>query len=275
LIGSPLAGWLLGVHWHSLTGWRWLFILEGIPAVLVGIITLVYMTDRPNEASWLAPDEQKWLINELQTELQAKKKLRNYTIWEAFSDRQILTLSAAYFLALTGALGTIYWIPTFIKRISGFSNSTVTSLLLIPALIGFVGMLVNGWHSDKTAERHWHTAAPLLIASFMFFLSILGRHDIRFAISFLLLGSGIMYAYYPTFWAIPTMMLGEAAAAATFGLINSLGQLGGLFGNYTVGVLNDRTHSLTASFGFIALVYVAAGTLILYLRRRESLNIRS
>ena len=270
LIGSPLAGWLLGVHWRSITGWRWLFILEGVPAVLVGIITLLYMTDRPREAKWLSPDEQKWLVDELEAELQAKKKLRNYTIREAFCDRHILILISAYFLALTGALGTIYWIPTFVKRISGFSNQTVTSLLLIPALIGFAGMLINGWHSDKTAERHWHTAAPLLIASSMFFLLVLARHDVPFAIAFLLLGSGVMYAYYPTFWTIPTVMLGEAAAAATFGLINSIGQLGGLFGNYTIGVLNDRTHSLVASFGFIAFVYVLAGALIVSQRTRRS-----
>src|SRR5215467_1235781 len=124
LIGSPLAGWLLGVHWGSIAGWRWLFILEGVPAVLVGIVTLLYMTDRPSQASWLDPDEQNWLIDELQTELQAKKRLRNYTIKEAFSDRQIQILIAAYFLALTGALGTVYWIPTFVKRISGLANQT-------------------------------------------------------------------------------------------------------------------------------------------------------
>src|SRR5581483_11345254 len=173
-------------------------------------------------------------------------------------------------LALTGALGTIYWIPTFVKRISGSSAQTVTSLLLIPALIGFAGMLINGWHSDKTAERHWHTATPLLIASSMFFLLVIARHDVPLAIAFLLLGSGVMYAYYPTFWTIPTVMLGEAAAAATFGLINSIGQLGGLFGNYTIGILNDRTHSLVASFGFIALVYVLAGALIVSQRTRRS-----
>jgi len=270
LIGSPLAGWLLGVHWQSITGWRWLFILEGIPAVIVGIITMLYMTDRPTEARWLNPDEQKWLVNELETEIQAKKKLRNYTIREAFCDRKILILITAYFFALTGGLGTIYWIPTFLRRISGFSNQTLTSLLLIPALIGFAGMLINGWHSDKTAERHWHTAIPLLIASSMFFLLVLARHDVPFAIAFLLLGSGALYANYPTFWTIPTMMLGEAAAAATFGLINSIGQLGGLFGNYTIGFLNDRTHSLIASFGFIAFVYVVAGTLILGLRTHPS-----
>ena len=270
LIGSPLAGWLLGVHWWSIAGWRWLFIVEGAPAVIVGIITLFYMTDRPSDARWLTPEEQQWLVNELQTELEAKKKVRSYTIKEAFFDRHILTLITAYFLALTGLLGTVYWIPTFLKRISGFPTQTITSLLLIPALMGFVGMLSNGWHSDKSGERHWHSAIPLLAAALMFALLILVRRDIPVAIACLLLGSGVAYAYFPTFWAIPTIILGEAAAAATFGLINSIGQLGGLFGNSTIGFLNDRTHALTASFGFIGFVYLVAGSLIVILRIRPS-----
>jgi MFS transporter, ACS family, tartrate transporter len=273
LIGSPLAGWLLGVHWRSLAGWRWLFILEGIPAVIVGIITYFYMTDRPAQAGWLPQDERDWLVNELQAELQAKKKIRNYTIMEAFCDLRILRLIFAYFLALTGALGTIYWIPTFVKRLSGFSNRTVTSLLLIPALMGIAGMLINGWHSDRTAERHWHSAIPLVAAGLMFGLLTAFRHEVPLAIACLLLGSGFLYSYYPAFWAIPTMMLSEAAAAATFGLINSIGQLGGFAGNYAIGFLNDRTHSLAGSFAFIGIVYVAAGGLILSLRIRNSIAV--
>ena len=272
LIGAPLAGWLLRVHWQSLAGWRWLFIMEGLPAVLVGIITCFYMTDRPAQARWLPRDERNWLVNELKVELEEKKTLRNYTIMEAFCDRRILILMAAFFLALSGALGTIYWIPTFVKRLSGVSNQAVTSLLLVPALLGFLGLLINGWHSDKTGERHWHAAIPLLCSGLMFALVTCTRHEVPLAVPFLLLGSGFLYAYYPAFWAIPTMMLGETAAAATLALMNSIGQLGGLAGNYAIGVLNDRTHSLTASFGFIALVYLAAGSLILYLRRRHSLD---
>jgi ACS family tartrate transporter-like MFS transporter len=270
LIGSPLAGWLLGVHWRSLAGWRWLFILEGIPAIILGIITVFYLTDWPAQARWLPVDEREWLVNELQGELQAKKKIRNYTIMQAFCDLRTLRLTVAYFLALTGALGTVYWIPTFVKRLSGYPVRTVTSLLLVPALIGIVGMLVNGWHSDRTSERHWHTAAPLIAAGSMFALLIIVRRETPVAIMCLLLGSGFLYAYFPTFWAIPTLMLSESAAAATFGLLQSIGQLGGFAGNYTIGFLNDRTHSLMASFAFIALVYFGAGSLILSLRARNT-----
>jgi ACS family tartrate transporter-like MFS transporter len=272
LIGSPIAGWVLGVHWWQLAGWRWLFILEGTPAILLGFITVFYLTDWPLQARWLRQAERDWLVGELQTELQAKKRIRDYTIMQAFCDRRILLLIVAWFLALTGALGSIYWIPTFVKRLSGSSDRAVTSLLLVPALIGIAGILINGWHSDKKAERRWHAAVPLIAAGLTFGLLIPARHDFPLAISFLLLGSGFFYAFYPVFWSIPTAMLCESAAAATFGLINSIGQLGGFAGPYVIGFLNDRTHSLTASLGFIALVYVAAGGLILSLRIRDPLN---
>ena len=269
LIGSPIAGWLLGVHWWSLAGWRWLFILEGIPAIFLGIVTIFYLTDWPSHARWLPADERAWLVSELQAEVDAKKKIRNYTITQAFCDRRVVGLIAAWFFALTGSLGTIYWIPTFVKRLSGSSNRMVTSLLLVPALIGIAGMLVNGRHSDKKAERQWHTAVPLFAAGVMFGLLVFIPGEGPLAVSCLLLGSGFLYAYYPAFWAIPTMMLSEAAAAATIGLINSLGQFGGFAGNYTIGFLNDRTHALTASFGFIAIVYFVSGSLILSLRVRD------
>jgi MFS transporter, ACS family, tartrate transporter len=236
------------------------------PAVLLGIVTVFYLTDLPSQAQWLPSDERDWLVRELAEELTAKKKIREYTIKEAFSDRRTLLLVAVYFLAISGALGNIYWIPTFVKRLSGFSNRTVTSLLLIPALIGLFGTLANGWHSDKTAERRWHASVPLLAAGLMYGLLVLFQHDTFWSISFLLLGSGCLYAFYPPFWAMPTMILGESAAAATFGLITSVSQVGGFAGPYVISYLNERTHALTASFEFIALAYVAAGTLVFLLR---------
>jgi len=272
LIGSPIAGWLLGVYWWSLTGWRWLFILEGIPAIVLGVATIFYLTDWPSHAHWLPEDERNWLVSKLQAELQAKKRTREYTILQALCDRRVLLFTAAFFLALSGALGNIYWIPTFVKRLSGFSDRGVTTLLIIPALIGIAGMLINGWHSDKSSERRLHTAIPLLAAASMYALLILAGNNFALAISLLLLGSGFFYAFLPVFWSMPTMILSQSAAAAAVGLINSIAQLGGLVGPYTIGFLNDRTHSLTASFGFISLVYVAAASLLLALRVRDPLQ---
>ena len=272
LIGSPVAGWLLGVHWFLLAGWRWLFILEGIPAIVVGVTTLFYLTDWPAQARWLPEDEREWLSDELRSELDAKKRIRSHTIVQAFLDRRVAMLTAAWFLSLTGTLGGIYWMPTFVKRMSGLSDRWVTSLLLLPALLGIAGMLLNGRHSDRTGERRWHTAIPLFVSGLMFELLLVARHAGPLAIVLLLLGSGIFFAFYPVFWSIPTMMLSESAAAATFGLINSLGQCGGFAGPFVIGLLNDRTHSLNASFAFIGLVYLAAGAFTLTLKVRNPLE---
>jgi MFS transporter, ACS family, tartrate transporter len=266
LVGAPIAGWLLGVQWPWLTGWRWLFIVEGIPAIVMGCVTLFYLTDRPSQARWLRQDERDWLETELRSELEAKKQIRNPTISEAFRDRRILLLIAAWFLALSGLLGSVYWIPTFVKRLSGLPDRTVTTLLIFPALIGVCGTLINGWHSDKTGERRWHTAFPLLAAGLLYAMSIPTHNEPVLVLVFLLLGSGAFYACQPIFWSIPTTILGESAAAASFGLINSVGQLGGLSGPYLIGLLNEKTHTLTASLGFVALAYIGAGGLVASLK---------
>ncbi len=266
LIGAPMAGWLLAVDWPWLAGWRWLFILEGVPAILLGIVTVFYLTDWPSQAHWLPQDEREWLVDQLQAELRAKKKIRDYTIWEAFSDRRIVVLIVAWFLALSGILGNTYWVPVFLKRLTGFPTRTITSLLMVSALIGFAITLLNGWHADKTSERRWHAAVPIAASGLMYVLLLVAHDRIWFTVPLLLLGTAFFYGFYPCFWAIPTSMLSESAAAATFGLINSIGQLGGFAGPYIIGYLNDRTHSLGASFALIALSYIASGSLILILR---------
>ena len=286
MLGSPLAGALLGIHWLHLAGWRWLFILEGVPAVILGIITLFYLTDRPAEARWLPPDEREWLSAELAAETQTKKKARDYTILQAFCEPRILLLAAAWLFATTGFLGNTYWIPTFIKRLSGFPIRTVTSLLLIPGLLGLAAILINGWHSDKTAERRWHAALPLLFGGILYVILVAAQPPLHsnpvgaglappatasiiLPVALLLVGSAFYYPFLPAFWAMPTAILSESAAAASIGLINSIGQLGGFAGPYLIGSLNDRTHSLTASFAVIAAAYLAASAAILTLRLRH------
>jgi ACS family tartrate transporter-like MFS transporter len=261
VFGSLIATWLLGVHWRGLTGWRWIFILEGIPPMLLGIITIFYLTDRPREAGWLSADERDWIDRELQREAAAKKSVRDYTILQAFGDKQILLLILAYFFAHCGAQASTYWVPTIIKRLSGLPSSQVALLAALPGLVGILAMLGNGWHSDKTNERRWHSVIPLLIAACGYLL-LLATHNFTIVIMLLIVGGGVMFGYYPVFWSMPTLVLTETAAAASFGFINSIGQTGGFVGPYAVGYLNQRTGSLSAAFAFIGISYLLAGSVL-------------
>jgi MFS transporter, ACS family, tartrate transporter len=269
LIGSPIAAWLLGIGWRGLAGWRWLFILEGIPAILMGLVTLFYLTDHPSQARWLSPAEREWISSELQTEKQAKKETQAFTIWQAFRDRRTLLLLLPYFLANTSNTSVVFWLPTFIKRLSGLPSAKVALLVLLPSLAGLLGLLVNGWHSDKTGERRWHTAIPLTCLGMAYLLLISVNANFPLAMALFTLAGGFAFAYYPAFWAMPTMILSESAAAATFGLINALGHCGGFFGPYIIGDLNTRTRSLRPGFAFIAACYLVAALFIARLKVRN------
>jgi predicted MFS family arabinose efflux permease len=227
------------------------------------------MTERPSEASWLAADERHWITGAIAAEIDAKKAVCHYSILQAFRDRRVIRLSAVYFMVITGSLSNIYWIPTFVKRLSGASIATVTSILMIPAAIGLAATLGNGWHSDRKAERRWHAAAPLLIAGVMYAAAPFFSSDPRLSVGLLVVGSAAVYAFYPAFWSLPTMILSGTAAAATFGLIVSASQLGGIVGPYVIGFLNDQTQSLSYGFLFIALSYLTAAFLLLGIRIRQ------
>src|SRR5215475_4854177 len=145
VVGSLAASWLLGVHWAGIAGWRWIFIVEGAPAVLLGIVTIFYLTDWPKEAQWLEPDERDGIASEIEAEIQAKKKARDHTILQAFRDKRVLLLMVPYFLAQVGAQSSVFWIPTFLKRISGLPASKVALWVAVPGFIGIADMLLNGW----------------------------------------------------------------------------------------------------------------------------------
>jgi len=254
--GGIIAASLLGVRWLGIVGWRWLFILEGIPAILIGAVTLFYLTDWPREARWLPEDEREWITRELAAETAAKKRVRDYSIWEAFRDRRISLLTLAWLLGLTAAQSTGYWLPTFIKRISSLPDTRVALLGSLPGLVGIAALVVNGWHSDRTGERKWHAVLPLFCAGISFLLVL--RTGGHFAITMTLfsLALAMWYSYQPVFWTMPTMILCESAAAASLGLINSVGQLGGLAGPYAVSYLNEKTGGLQGAFVFIGVTYL-------------------
>ena len=269
VVGSVLASWLLDVHWKGVAGWRWIFILEGIPPIILGVVTVFYLTDWPRQASWLSEDERNWISSEIEAETVAKKKVRDYTIWQAFCSTQVIMLIVAYFFVLTASLAMTYFIPTFVKRLSGLPTPKVALLLAFPGLLGIAGMLLNGWHSDTRGERRWHIVVPLAFGGTVYALVPFVSHNFHAAMALLIVGSGIMFSYYPVFWSIPTTILAESAAAACCGLINSTAQIGGLFGPYIVGYLNDRTGVLAPALVFIGACALIAATLIALVKIRS------
>ena len=263
LIGSPLAGLLLGITWLGLRGWRWLFILEGIPAVVFGVITLFYLTDWPRTASWLRPDERDWINDELEREKQAKKKVRSYTIWQALSQRDVILLTLSYFCATTGGYGIAFWLPTILKRLSGQSDLRVSLLAALPYLAGFVTQQWNSWHSDKSYERRWHATIPIFLCGLILLLAVTFGSNIMLAVVLFTLVGASYFAFHPCFWAVQTAFLSESAAAASIGLINSLGNLGGFAGPLIMGYLVNRTHSFTAGLLYLVGNLCLSGILML------------
>ena len=267
IIGSPLGGWLLGVHWFGLQGWRWLFIVEGIPAIVFGIITVFYLTDWPREARWLPPEEREWIAAELEQEALAKKASRSYKVLEALRQPAVIRLTVIYFFAVSSIYSLTIWLPTFLKRASGMSDLAVTLLSILPYVAVLLAMLFNGWHSDRTNERRWHTAIPLMFGVVAFALTILSGSHFWFAFVCLIVASSAN-AFLPSFWPMPSAFLGESAAAASIGLINSIGNLGSLVTPSVIGYFLDRTHSFTPGFLYVIVSLLIAIYLILTLPLR-------
>ncbi len=268
VIGSPLAGLLLGLSWLGLRGWRWLFILEGIPAVLLGVITLFYLTDWPHQAKWITPEERDWISAELKKEKEAKQKVARPTIWQALRHRNVILLTLCYFFALTGNYGIAFWLPTLLKRISGQSDLKITLLASLPYLAGFVIQQLNGWHSDHAHERRWHAAVPLLLSGVFLFVSIQLGSSLALSTLFFTLVGAAYYGFHPAFWAMPTEFLSESAAAAAIGLINSVGNLGGFVGPFVIGYLLNRSHSFTGGLWYLVGSFLVSGVLMLVVTGR-------
>jgi ACS family tartrate transporter-like MFS transporter len=274
VIGSPLAGLLLGISWWGLRGWRWLFILEGIPAVVFGVVTLFYLTDWPRQANWLTDDERNWISNVLHQEKQAKQKIRSYTIWQALVQRDVILLTCCYFCATTGGYGIAFWLPTILKRLSGQSDIRVSLFAALPYLAGFVLQQVNGWHSDREQERRWHAGLAIFLCGISLLLAVaFGSSNMTAAVILFTVVGGCYFSFHPCFWAVPTAFLTESAAAASIGLINSLGNLGGFVGPLVMGYLVHRTHSFRAGLLYLVGSLCLSGILMLAVgvgRRRVS-----
>jgi MFS transporter, ACS family, tartrate transporter len=257
-VGSALAGWLLPIHWMGLSGWRWLFVVEGLPAVVLGAITLFYLTDYPAEAGWLPEAERAAIVSAIAGESVARAKHGSLGFGHAWRDSRLVLIATGYFFYILGLVTNTLWMPTFLQRLSNLPPATVARFVMLPAAAGVAGLLLNSWSADKSGEHKWHAVIPLL-AGGCCYLAI-SVFAVRIAAALLLFTLFYLFtsAAFPSIWAMPTMFLSEATAAAAFGLINSIGQMGGFFGPSIVGFLNDKTHSIRWSMAFIAFSLLAS-----------------
>ncbi len=271
IVATPLSQAIMhSVNWFGYEGWRWVFILEGLPSVALGVVTWFYLTDRPEQAKWLPEDEKAWIIHELEGEHRAKLTLGGHRILNALRNPQVWLLAAIYLLATTGTYGFTFFLPLIVDRMKGLSIVVQTMVSTMPFVLAIVSMVLNGARSDRTLERRWHVVIPLILAaaslgSAAFFAS----NTVLASLSMWMFGA-TLYAYIPVFWTHPTIRLTASSAALAIGLINSIGNLGGYFGPKIVGELKTSSGKYESGLWFLAGCVFAASLLAMLLTKSKN-----
>jgi ACS family tartrate transporter-like MFS transporter len=267
-IGGPIAAPILGMDAFGLPGWRWLFILEGVPAILLGILTPFLMINRPQDAKFLTTEERDWVVNELEQEKHRKAVHGTYTIWQALRHPTILALAAITFTANIGIQGFFLWLPSTVQKASGLSPYAAAMISGLPFACAVVAMLLSSWSSDRTGERCLHVAVPLCAAAVLFPITTISTLSFGWLLFWLCLTSFAIYGFGPPFWTLPTAVLGESAAAAAVGLVNCASGLGGFVGPTVVGAILTANGSFSNSVFFLSACFLAAALITLSVRRR-------
>ncbi|CAF1437229.1 unnamed protein product [Rotaria magnacalcarata] len=259
-----------GIYYRTLfklKGWQWMYIIWGIPSVILGIIVLIFLTDRPKDAKWLSSEEREVLETELAQELARRKNAGGHlTLFQALRHVKVLLLALAYFFIVTGNYGVELFLPTILRDWYHPSDRLLTWILMIPPLGALFGMLLIGYTSDRTKERRFHAAIPILIGAIGLGLTLI-RHQPLTTMIILFTATSIgTKAYLPAFWSLPSLFLSESAAAGSIGFINSIGNLGGAVGPIILGVFKDRTGSFFLGILSLSISMCFTAVIIMILR---------
>jgi MFS family permease len=253
VIGSPISGAVLGMDGVlGLGGWQWIFIIEALPAILMGIVSFVWLTDQPKDARWLTREQQAWLITTIQTERMRAPRIVHQSVWKVMTNKYVLIMALVYSGAAGASASLALWMPQLIKPF-GLTNFETGLVNAIPFGIAAVWMVLWGHNSDRTGERVWHNALPLawmVVAMIVTFWA----HSLWTIIPLLTLIAAGTYASKGPFWALCSEWLGAGAAAAGLAQINALGNLSSFFFNYMIGWIKDETGSYPAALMPIAIV---------------------
>jgi ACS family tartrate transporter-like MFS transporter len=271
VIGGPLSGALLGLHQKAgLAGWQWMFLLEGIPAIILGGLVWRYLVDRPALAPWLSEEQRNWLQQTLEREAAEATYESGTDPLASFRLGQVWILALVYFGLNTVSYGMSLWLPKLIKSVSDSNDFTIGVMSGIPYVAAAVAMVIVGWHSDRSGERRWHTAVPAFAGAIAlgFAAHVTSVVPAIILVSVAVLG---VFSMMGPFWAVPTSLLSGTAAATGIALINSVGNLGGFFGPYIIGVLRTSTGNFKGGLLVVAAALAASGALILTVKlRREA-----
>ncbi len=255
-LGAPISALLLNVHWLGLAGWKWLFLLEGLPAVILGIVTFVILDDHPHQAKWLSASERDWLAEQLRAEALAKQSAVGVSVSQILRIRNVWLLALGIFAANTGGYAFTFWLPTALKGISGSSTSSVLGMSGMIYACGIIGVFFSGQSSDRNNERKWHAAAGMGFTAVFLAASCIPGEPVWLVVMWLCL-TAVSGNFWPSpFWALPTLTLGASAAAVSIGLINMCANIAGFLGNRNVGYLKshgfgDRACLLTLACCFL------------------------
>jgi ACS family tartrate transporter-like MFS transporter len=264
VIGAPISGALLYLHGgFGLAGWQWLFIIEAVPAIILAVVVFFHLTDRPADASWLAPDERSWLAERLAREQRQRQAVRDYSVMQALVNPRVLGLSLVYFGAVATNYGLSFFLPQIVKAF-GLNTFLTTLVSATPYLGGLIGMVWWGRRSDRVAERRFHIAFPLFMAAAGIAVSTALDDPLLKMVSLCVAGFGI-FACLPVFWTLPTAFLSGAAAAAGIAVINSIGNLAGFAGPFAMGWIKDHTGSYAGGLLLLAALGIIAMGIVLIL----------
>jgi D-galactonate transporter len=261
VIGAPVSGLLLGLDGAmGLKGWQWLFIIEGVPSVLLGIVTWFYLTDRPERADWLTAEQKAWLASRLDAEIAAKQAARHLTLGEALSSPKVIMLSLVYFGFVSALYGMQFWLPQIVKAF-GLTNAQTGFVTAIPYVFGTIAMILWARHSDASRERVMHVGAPLLLTAFALAASSTISDPVMTMVVLTVAAIGV-FCMFGVFWTLPTAWLSGTAAAGAIALINSIGNLAGFGGPYLIGWVKEATGNTSTGLLALAVLPLIGGLLV-------------
>jgi sugar phosphate permease len=250
VIGAPISSAILdGLdQLAGLAGWKWVFLVEGLPSIALGVAVFAYLVDRPRDARFLTERESGWLEGELEADRTRIATTGRHDLGAAFSDIRVWWLSAIHFFLVFASYGLNYWLPQVVKSSGDYTNQQAILLSAVPYAVAGVAMLLAGWNSDRLAERRWHIVVLMLIATSGFLIAVSAAGSPLLVLVGLSLGAAGIYSAFPIFWGLPAEFLTGAAAAGGFAMVNALGNLGGFAGPYAMGLLKSPPGSAASPF---------------------------